>query len=289
MVQVKRSDDQPLVSVIIPTRNSEATVEKCLKSLMKQSYKNLEIIVVDNHSSDGTREIAMKYGARIYLKGSERGAQVNFGVEKSKGKYIYRVDSDFVLQPDVILEAVESCEDEGYGAILIHNTSDPTVSFWARVRKMERDSYLNDEVNVAARFWKKKVFESVGGFDFNIIAGDDYDLHNRLVRSGCKMGRINARETHIGEPRTMVEILRKHYYYGQNIGLFIKKNKERGLSQLSPLRCSLVKGLSGSSREPTVAIGFFVYQFLRYTAATLGMISAKLKGNQNHGVNVFSL
>lgn len=248
-----------------------------MASVRKQSYRNVEVIVVDNYSRDKTLDIARKYGARVYLKGPERGAQVNFGVSTAKGQYVYRVDSDFVLEPNVVEEAVQGCEERGYDAIVIHNTSDPTVSFWARVRKMERDSYVNDEVNVAARFWKKKVFLSIGGFDVNIVAGDDYDLHNRLVRSGCKIGRIKAQETHIGEPRNMAEIFRKHYYYGQNLGRFIEKDQERALRQLSPLRRSLVKGLSGSWGEPTVTVGFFVYQFLRYTAATLGMMSTKLK------------
>jgi glycosyltransferase involved in cell wall biosynthesis len=274
VVYVKRSNDQPLVSVIIPTRDSEATVEKCLRSLVEQSYKNLEIIVVDNHSSDKTRKIAVKYGAKIYLKGSERGAQVNFGAEKSWGKYIYRVDSDFVLQPDVIREAVESCKREGYDAILIHNTSDPTVSFWARVRKVERDCYRNDELNVAARFWKREVFESIGGFDEAIVAGDDYDIHDRLVKNGFKIGRIKAEEVHIGEPKTLAEVVQKYCYYGKNIGSFIRKDPRKALRQLSPLRESYTKSLSNFFSDPILIVGFVVYQFVKYTAAAIGIVSS---------------
>jgi len=274
----KLSLKQPLVSVIIPTRNSEATIEKCLKSLMEQSHRNLEIFVVDNYSSDRTRQIAKKYGAKIYLKGPERGVQVNFGVEKARGKYIYRVDSDFVLQLDVIREAVESCEKCGYDAILIHNTSDPTVSFWARVRKAERDCYKNDELNVAARFWKKEVFLAVGGFDENLVAGDDYDLQNRLLKSGFKIGRINAGETHIGEPRTLAEVVRKHYYYGKNMGSFIRKDPRKALRQLSPLRKSYVKGLSNFFSDPILIVGFVIYQLVRYTAATIGIVSREKRG-----------
>ena len=272
----KLSLKQPLVSVIIPTRNSEATIEKCLKSLMEQSHRNLEIFVVDNYSSDRTRQIAKKYGAKIYLKGPERGVQVNFGVEKARGKYIYRVDSDFVLQLDVIREAVESCEKCGYDAILIHNTSDPTVSFWARVRKAERDCYRNDELNVAARFWKKEAFIAVGGFDENLVAGDDYDLHNRLVRDNFKIGRIKAEEIHIGEPKTLAEVVRKHYYYGKNIGRFVRKNPKKALSQLSPLRVSYVKGVSSFFSSPLLIVGFAIYQVMRYGATAIGIVVAKL-------------
>ncbi len=271
------SENKPLVSVIVPTRNSARTIEACLNSIKRQSYVNIEIIVVDNYSRDLTLSIAKKCGAQVYSQGYERGAQVNFGVSKAKGKYIYRVDSDFILDPNVVKEAVNRCEKFGFDAIAVHNTSDPTVSYWARVRKMERDSYRNDDLNVAARFWKKDVFKQVGGFDINLVAGDDYDLQNRLLKSGFKIGRIQAQETHIGEPRNMAEIFLKHYYYGQNIGRFIKKNQQRALTQLSPLRPSIIKGFSKHSREPTLIMGFFVYQLLRYIAATLGMTSAIMR------------
>jgi len=270
---MQKTSKQPLVSVVIPTFNSESFLEKCLSSLNRQTYRMLEIIVVDNYSNDKTRQIAKKYGAKIYLKGTERSAQVNFGAEKSSGEYIYRVDSDFVLQPNVIREAVESCEECGYDAIVIHNTSDPTVSFWARVRKAERDCYKDDELNVAARFWKKEVFLALGGFDESLVAGDDYDLQNRLVKSGFKIGRINAGETHIGEPKTLAEIVRTHYYYGKNIGSFIRKNPQKALRQLSPLRESYVKGLSNFFSDPILIVGFIIYQFVKYAAATIGIIS----------------
>ena len=274
-------ENKPLVSIIIPTKDSADTIDRCLASVRMQSYGKIEIILVDNYSYDETLNIAKKYDTKVYLAGPERSAQVNFGVSKALGKYVYRVDSDFVLEPSVVQEAVQSCEKFDYDAIVIHNTSDPTISFWAKVRKMERDSYRNDKVNVAARFWKKEVFESIGGFDVNLIAGDDYDLHNRLLKSGYKIGWIKAQETHIGEPKNMAEIFRKHYFYGQNLGRFIEKNQERALTQLSPLRRSLAKSLSESCQDPAIIMGFFVYQFLRYTAATLGMLSAKIRSGQN--------
>ena len=266
-------EEKPIVSVVIPTKNSGDTIEECLRSIKQQSYDYLEIIVVDNYSNDKTRQIVKEYGAKVYLKGPERSAQVNFGVKKAAGKYVYRVDSDFVLQLDVIREAVESCEKCGYDAIVIHNTSDPTVSFWARVRKAERDCYKDDELNVAARFWKKEAFITVGGFDETIVAGDDYDLHNRLVKSGFKIGRIKAEEIHIGEPKTLAEIVRTYYYYGKNIGSFIRKNPQKALRQLSPLRESYVKGISNFFSDPILIVGFIIYQFVKYAAATIGIIS----------------
>src|SRR5665811_835930 len=92
----------PLVSVIVPTKNSAKFLESCLRSIKSQSYKNIEIIVVDNGSIDGTKRISGKYTELILAKGPERSAQKNFGVKKAKGEYIYFVDSDFILEKDVI-------------------------------------------------------------------------------------------------------------------------------------------------------------------------------------------
>jgi glycosyltransferase involved in cell wall biosynthesis len=271
MLQLSKTE--PLVSIIVPTKNSEGTIEKCLRSIEGQYYGNIEIIVVDNFSRDNTRSIAKELGAVLYLKGPERSAQVNFGIKKASGEYAYRVDSDVVLHPNVVREAVETCEKQGFDAIAVHNSSDSTVSFWARVRKLERDCYRYSELNVASRFWKKRVFETVGGFDENLVGGEDYDLQNRLVKSGFRIGRIQAEEVHIGEPKTLVEVVQKHYSYGKSIWRFVKKNPQEALRQLSPLRASHLKGLPGFSSDPMLMMGFVIYQFVRYAATMIGIVT----------------
>lgn len=269
--------DKPLVSLIIPTKNSESTIDYCLRSIRVQTYTNIEVIVVDNYSRDKTRELAEKFGARLYLIGPERASQVNFGVKNAKGKYVYRVDSDFVLEPLVVEEAISKCEDKGYDAIAIHNTSDPSVSFWAKVRKLERDCYKDDELNIGARFFKKEVFDAIGGFDETLIAAEDYDLHNRLLKMGYKIGKISAQELHIGEPKSLLEIARKHYYYGTNIGKFIVKNPERVNRQLSPLRAGYLRHRKEFLKAPLLSVGFVIYQSVRYCASATGIIVNKIK------------
>jgi len=264
----------PLVSVVVPTKNSAETIEACLQSLKVQSYKNIEIIVVDNYSGDRTVRLAKKYGPKVYSKGPERSAQVNFGVRMARGKYAYRVDADFVVQPEVVREAVESCESQGCEAVEVHNTSDATVSLWAQVRKLERDNYAGEELNVAARFWKRDAFLSVGGFDERLVAAEDYDLHDRLVRAGFKIGRIRACEIHLGEPKTLYEVFRKHYYYGRSLREYIGKNGGSAWRQLSPMRSSYSRTARDSAKSPKVLLGFVVYQSVRYLAALLGVISA---------------
>lgn len=268
-----------MVSVVIPTFNSESTIGLCLKSLEGQTYRNIEIIVVDKFSSDKTTEIAREHARVIPVKAHERSEQANRGVRASKGKYIYRVDSDFVLEPDVIEQCVTACENAGFDAMSVPNLSDPRVSFWSRVRALERGTYVDDYRNVwggQAHFMMKNDFEAVGGYDERLIAGEDYDLHNMLVAANFKVGRVRAHETHMGEPKTLVEIVRKHYYYGTTLRAFTEKNGRRGLLQFSPVRVVLLKHWREFLRQPTLMLGFLVYQYVRYSAASIGFLVGAL-------------
>jgi len=273
-----RENSMPLVSVIIPTYNSEKTLAKCLESIKNQTYKNIEVIVVDKFSKDRTVDIAKKYDVTIFqIKAKERSEQVNYGVRMAKGKYVYEVGSDFILEPTVIEEAVNKCEKEKCDAVCVHNTSDPTISFWARVRKLERDCYFGDQFNVAARFVKKIVFEEVGGLDENLVAAEDYDFHNRLLKKGFKVGWIRAKEVHIGEPKTLSEVIRKHYYYGKTLRAFVKKNRVKGIKQLSPIRPAFLRHSRDFARHPSLVVGFIIYQVVRYISAGLGFLFSENK------------
>ena len=79
--QVSDSDNARLVSVIIPSRNSEGTIAECLRSIISQSYKHIEIIVVDRFSSDSTQAIAKNMGAFVISHGGERSIAKNLGAK----------------------------------------------------------------------------------------------------------------------------------------------------------------------------------------------------------------
>ena len=101
----------PNVSIVIPVLNGEKTIKNCLTSILNQSYKDYEIIVVDNNSTDKTKEIARKYTRLVFNKGPERSVQRNFGIDKGKGKYALYLDADMTLSKRVIEECVEICEN----------------------------------------------------------------------------------------------------------------------------------------------------------------------------------
>ncbi len=141
----------PLVSVIIPTKNSERTIRPCLESVCAQTYRNFEIVVVDNFSSDATVQIAKEYADLVLLAGPERTSQVKLGAANSKGDFIYKIDSDFVLEPSVLEKAVRVALDERAVGVVIPNLSYPKISFWSEVRFIERLSYVGSKQIEAAR------------------------------------------------------------------------------------------------------------------------------------------
>lgn len=264
----------PLVSVIIPAYNSARTISQTLESIQKQTYAPIEIIVVDKGSKDQTREISGRFTKKVFAHGPERAAQVNFGATKAAGRYLYRVDSDFVVEHDVIRECVETCEKNHLDAIAVHNTSAEGLGFWADVRKFERNTYRDDDLIVAVRFFTKKSWEAIGGFDETLYGPEDYDFHNRFVQKGFRWGRIRAIETHLGEPRSISDIWRKHFFYGREMLGYYRKHKTIALRQFNPIRTSFIRHIDVFVSHPLLFLGLIVMQIVKFTAGGLGFFTA---------------
>ena len=108
-----------LISIIIPCYNIEKYIEKCIESIEKQTYKDIEIIVVDDCSKDGTldklKELQEKYSnLQVYQNDKNRGAAYsrNFAMKKAKGEYIGFVDSDDYITEDYYEKLMETAEKE---------------------------------------------------------------------------------------------------------------------------------------------------------------------------------
>src|SRR4051794_38465045 len=89
------------ISFVVPTRNSARTLEACLESLRAQTHPDVEVIVIDNRSTDGTVEIARRRADQFATCTNERSAQRNAGTARSTGEVVVFIDSDMVLEPHV--------------------------------------------------------------------------------------------------------------------------------------------------------------------------------------------
>jgi glycosyltransferase involved in cell wall biosynthesis len=271
---MKKTDQ--LVSIIITSKNSENFLEMCLKSIKFQSYKQIEIIIVDNNSIDKTKEIAKKYTKLIFNKGPERSAQRNFGASKAKGSYFYFVDSDFSLEKDVVKECMDQI-DKGFDAIVIHNSPDISVGWIARVRKFEVDMYKYNLDHSASRFFKREVFKKINGYDEKITAGEDYDIQNRLNRKEYKTGFVNAEAIHLGEPTSFWRHMKKYYIYGRDFVNYQKKNEAESKKQLSFFRNVYTNNWQKFLDQPVLASKFIFYNLFKYVFGSVGFLVGKIE------------
>lgn len=172
-----------LVSIVVTTKNEEKNIEHCLKSIQAQTWKPIEIIVVDNKSSDATKEIALRFTPLVFDKGPERSAQRNFGmIEKAHGRYVMYVDADMILSPRLVERCVDRMTQGDPVALHVPEIVLGT-SFWGCVRRFERCFYDGTVVD-GARFFDREVFRLVGGFDEGINGPEDWDLDKKLKKIG---------------------------------------------------------------------------------------------------------
>lgn len=285
-----------LISIIIPTLNSGKTLERCLKSIKNQTYQNYEIILVDGGSEDDTLEIAEKFKAKVVNANIKNmSKQTNIGISNSNGRYIYRVDSDVLLDPKLLEKSIEKCEEEGYDGVCTNWIPDESISFWARVRKIEKESYVKHlnyvgaikyDKNVAgATFLRRDVIDSVGGFEENVPTfGEDFALFNKLAKSKFHFGVIDVYETHIGEPRTLMDVVRKNFRYGRAAKTFLKdQGAKKGAKQYSPAgRVHLTGAFKDAfKKDKRLFLGLIIYIITLYVSASIGFIYGLIRRSQN--------
>lgn len=274
--------DKPLVSIIIPTYNSEKTLFLCLESIKRQIYRNLEVIVVDNFSTDKTVKIAKSYGAKVIQVRGERAKAKNIGLKYARGKYVLFVDSDMELTPTVIEECVKMAEsDPKIGGIIIPERSLGN-SYWVKVRDFERSFYVGTPIE-SPRFFRRDLVLNVGGFDEDIVFYEEATLPLKLEKQGYVVRtRINSYILHHEEDFSLVKWLKKKYYYGKTAKIYI--NRYRSLyngyikKQVNPIyRFKIFLLNKRFWRKAHFAVGVIVLKLLEFIASILGHFMASLK------------
>lgn len=221
--------NKPLVSVIVTTFNNHATLNACLQSVKDQTYENIELVVVDNSSTDDTLDIAKQFTEHVYTKGPERCAQRNFAVQKSTGDYILIVDSDMELDSRV----VEACVAKVIAEPAIKGLIIPEESFgegfWAKCKQLERSFYVGVDWIEAARFFQREAFLAAGGYDEKLVSGEDWDLSQR-VSIIAQIGRINVFIRHNEGRINLYKTLKKKSYYAQKFTSYTAKGAVQAIS-----------------------------------------------------------
>lgn len=183
---------KPKVSIIIPTHNEELHISACLESLSQQSYSNLEIIVVDDGSTDGTLKLLKVRKSLKVLSQTHQGpgAARNLGAQKSRGEILVFVDADMVLDKNFVTKLVKPiidgrCVGTFTKEEFVANMDNSWAKAWGVVRGFEsghmHPANYPDKQPVF-RAIKRKVFLDAGGFDTQRGYDDDWSLSEKLGR-----------------------------------------------------------------------------------------------------------
>ncbi len=262
-----------LVSVIVPTRNSARTLDACLKSIRSQVYRPIELVVIDNQSSDQTVGIAKRHADVVESYGPERSAQRNRGAQLASGEYLLFVDSDMNLTPPVVSECVAAIRTSGAPGVVIPETS-IGEGFLARCRALERSCYTGDDAIEAARFFTRRAFDECGGFDENLTGPEDWDLTLRLG-AGRTLPRTVSYIAHEEGRLRLSTVVGKKRYYAASLASYWRKHGRSTLGQANIVfRPALVRNWRRFARHPLLAAGVISLKTLETAAVAWGLVEA---------------
>jgi glycosyltransferase involved in cell wall biosynthesis len=196
----------PGISVIIPTYNSAHYLGEAIKSVLAQTYKDLEIIVIDDGSTDNTKEIVKTYADRIiFLQQANSGPAKarNFGIQKSSGEFVAFLDADDVWYPEKLERQMEMfLKNPQYG--LIHSdalirtvdNSQPDRLWFDFKRRNKSGMVFSDLlaecfIILSSAIIRRQCLEETGCFDENVVPWEGYDLWLRVTYS-YPIGFVNA-------------------------------------------------------------------------------------------------
>jgi glycosyltransferase involved in cell wall biosynthesis len=169
---------RPLVSVIIPVRDMGRYLGEALRSVLAQDYRPIEVIVVDDGSTDDSAEVAASFAEVICLREPRRGVSIarNLGIARSRGAFIAFQDADDIWDPSKLTVQMEWMLDHpetGYVAAFYRNFLEPGMARPAWVREEQLDNALKGGIsNLVVR---RSVFETIGVFDPDEDFGADVD------------------------------------------------------------------------------------------------------------------
>lgn len=185
------------VSVIIPSYNAEKTITICLRSIYSSDYKNFEIIVVDDNSSDQTVHLISEFPCKIIQMNKNAGPAKarNIGVEASFGDILVFFDADVIIEKDTIQRMVETFQEKPDISALFCSFKKSTIpkNFFTEYKNLRHHYTHQISQDYATTFCsgfgaiKREVFIKMNGFNENHRVLEDIELGYRLYKEGYKI------------------------------------------------------------------------------------------------------
>ena len=190
-----------LVSVLLSTYNSEESIGESIESLLSQTYKNLEILISDDGSTDSTKEICKKFqlkDERILFSSNKKNIgltkSLNNLAQKASGSLIARQDADDISLPYRIEEQIEFMKKKKLDAVTTrslvkqNNKKRPGISFYIPDKLLinRKNPFIHGTLII-----KKNVFQEIGYYDERFYFAQDYKLFYDLLNNGYKVRTLN--------------------------------------------------------------------------------------------------
>ncbi|VVB60031.1 Glycosyltransferase AglI [uncultured archaeon] len=212
-----------MISVIIPAYNSEKTIRGCLQALQSQSIKDIEVIVVDDGSSDDTASIVKSFKNVKFFKRQHKGpaSERNFGAKMAKGEILLFTDSDCEPDKNWVSEMVAPFKSDKsvVGVSGTYRTRQKElIARFAQYEIEERHEKMAkagsiDFIGTFSAGYRKEIFDKFGGFDesFSTSAGEDPELSFRIAEAGYKMVFAPKAFVYHTHPNTLRKYLKQKY------------------------------------------------------------------------------
>jgi len=299
----------PFVSIIIPCRNEKKHIGQCLDSIIAKDYphENLEVLIVDGMSEDGTRDIIKKYiREHSFIKLLDNPEKItpvamNIGIKRAKGDIVILVNAHSILDSSFLrysMEYLAKTGAEAVGGML--NTINDSCSLVAqaiplaadsifgaggkRYRTRTEEGWVKDTIPYCA--YPKKIFEEIGVIDEDLVRGQDAEFNYRILRHGGRIYYTPKIKSYLHIRPTFKKLWKQHFQYGCFKPLVTKKSGII-LTFRQAIPAIFVLSLVGSLG---LAIFFkpllwlFVFVLGSYTVANLGF---SLKISLNKGLRYF--
>lgn len=215
----------PVVSVVIPARNEARYIDKCLTAIrnVKVPCGDIEVIVVDNGSTDETAHIARTFGARVVIKTDGTiGSLRNFGARIARADVIAFLDADCIVPEDWLMKALTYFSVNRKTLVGFRMIVPPEANWvaqcWDTLFSRRNITSEVDWLPSGNMILPKEAFFCVGGFDESLETNEDYDLSFRLRERGYRI--VSSAETsvvHLRPPRSLGQVFKKELWHGKEV------------------------------------------------------------------------
>lgn len=234
--------NDPLVSILVPAYNEQATISRTLESLVNLKYVNKEVIVIDDGSTDSTSIIASWYGRRgvklLRRPNGGKASALNHGLSFARGEILVTIDSDSMIQRDAIDEVVRVAgSDAGIVAVAGNVKVLNAKSLLTRIQELEYIMAINTIRRAYALFgtvmvipgafgtFRRQAVVDVGGYDRDTIT-EDFDLTVKLLKTRRRVASCSSGIVYTEVPSTLKGLYKQRLRWSEGTFQTLYKHRD---------------------------------------------------------------